>query len=115
MIRLQSLEEVIVKEVYLDIMLSPLTKAPEFKFICEMHYREEFTSVYRLQETVNRFYVDQQSLNTSEPVLSGKATAMAASSSDQRHRCKAYRHCWRDCPPTVLDNRQKPRNKKWKN
>ena len=94
-------------------MLSGLTKAPEFKFICEMHYREEFTSVCRLQGTVNRFYVDQQSRNTSELVLSGMGTAMAASSSNQRHRCKAYRHCWRDCPPTVQDNRQKPGKKKW--
>ena len=42
-------------------MLSGLTKAAEFNFIREMHYRTEFTSVDRLQETANRFYVDQQS------------------------------------------------------
>ena len=37
-----------------------------------MHYREEFTSVDRLQETANRFYVDQQSRNASGPVVSGR-------------------------------------------
>ena len=42
-------------------MLSGLTKAPEYMFIREMHYREKFTSVDRLQETDNCSYVDQQS------------------------------------------------------
>ena len=84
-IRLQGLGEEVSKEVYLDIMLSGLTKAPEFKFICEMHYREEFTSVDRLQETANRFYVDQQLRNASGPVVSGGGAAMAASSPDQCH------------------------------
>ena len=52
-IRLQGLREEVLKEVYLDIMLSGMAKAPEFKFIREMHYREEFTSVDRFQETAN--------------------------------------------------------------
>ena len=97
-IRVQGLGEEVSKEVYLDIMHSGLTKAPEFKFIREMHYREEFTSVDRLQETANLVYVDQQSRNASGPVVSGRGAAMAASSSDQCHRCKAYGHFQCDCP-----------------
>ena len=74
-------------------MLSGLTKAPEFKFIREMHYPEELTSVDRLQETANRFYVDQQSRNASGPAVSGRGAAMAVSSSDQCHRL----------PPTIAE------------
>ena len=70
-IRLQGLGEEVSKKVYLDIILSGPTKAPEFKFIREMHYREEFTSVDRLQELANRFYVDQQSRNASGLMASG--------------------------------------------
>ena len=51
-------------------MLSGLTKAPELQFIHEMHYGEKSASVDRLQETANRFYVDQQSRNASRPVVS---------------------------------------------
>ena len=80
-----------------------------------MHYREEFTSVDRLQETANRFYEDRQSRNASGPVVSGRGAAMAASSSDQCHRCKAYGHFQRDCPQQVQKNRPKPGKKKWKN
>ena len=47
-IRLQDLGEEVEKEVYVDIMLSGLTKAQELKFIRERYYREKFTSVYRL-------------------------------------------------------------------
>ena len=97
-IRLQGLGEEVSKEVYVDTMLLGLTKAPEFTFIREMHYREEFTSVDRLQETANRFYVDQQPCNASGLVISDQRTAMAASSSDQCHRCKVYGHFQRDCP-----------------
>ena len=78
-IRLHGLGEEVSKQVCLDIMLSGLTKASDFKSIREMHYREEFTSVDRLQETANRFYVDQQSHNASGPVISGRGAAMAAS------------------------------------
>ena len=85
-------------------MLSGLTKAPEFKFNRETHYREEFTSVGRLQETANRFYVDQRSRNVSGPVVSGRGAA-TSSSSDQCHRCKAYGHFQRDCPQQVQRNR----------
>ena len=113
-IRLQGLGEEVSKKVYLDIMLSGLTKAPEFKLIREMHHREKFTSVDRLQETANRFYVDQQSCNASGSVVSGRGAAMAASSSDQCHRCKAYGHFQRDCPQPVQKNRPKPGKKKWK-
>ena len=42
-------------EVYQDIMLNGLTAAPEFRFIREMHYRDEFTSVDHLQQTPNRY------------------------------------------------------------
>ena len=80
-----------------------------------MHYCEEFTSVDRLQETANRFYVDQQSRTASVPVVSGRPAAMAASSSDQCHRCKAYGHFQRDCPQQVQKNRPKPGKKRWKN
>ena len=40
---------------------------------------------------------------------------MAASSSDQCHRCKAYRHFQRDCPQQVQKNRPKPDNMNLKN
>ena len=113
-IRLQGLGEEVSKEVYLEIMLSGLTKAPELKFIREMHYREEFTSVDRLLETANRFYVDQQSRNASGPAVSGRGAAMGASSSDQCPRCEVYGHFQRDCPQQVLKNRPKPGKKRWK-
>ena len=113
-IRLQSLGEE-VSEVYPEIMLSGLTKAPEYKFIRDMHYREELTSVDRLQVTANRFYVDQQSRNASGSVYSGRGAAMAAFSSDQGHPCKAYGHFQRDCPQQVQKNRPKPGKKNWKN
>eukprot|EP00903_Cladosiphon_okamuranus_P005795 g5742.t1 len=98
-LRLQVLGEEVSDDVYLDVLLTGLTKAPEFKFIKEMHYREEFTSVDRLQQTANRYYVDQQSRNASGPVVSGRGAAMAvASQNDQCNRCKAYGHFQRDCP-----------------
>ena len=112
---LHGLAEEVSKEVYPDIMLSGLAKAPEFKFIREMHYREELTSVDRLHDTVNRLYVDQQSRNAWGHVGLGRGTAMAASSSDQCHRCKAYGHFQRDCPQQVQKNRPKPGKKKWEN
>ena len=37
-------------EVYQDIMLNGLTAAHEFRFIREMQYRDEFTSVDHLQQ-----------------------------------------------------------------
>lgn len=121
-IRLRGLGEEVSDDVFLDVMLSGLTTAPEFKFIRDMHYRDEFTSVDRLQETANRFYVDQQSRNESGPVVSGRGAAMAASSSDQCHRCKAYGHFQRDCPQQQSKgpkNNQKPGKKPgkkpWKN
>ena len=77
---LKSIGEDVSKEFYLDIMLSGPTKAAELVFIREMNYREEFTSVDRLQETDNRFYVDQLSRNASGPVVSSRRAAMAASS-----------------------------------
>ena len=86
-LRFKGLGEEVSDDVYLDIILSRLSKAPEFQFIREVHYRTEFTSVDRLQETANRFYVDQQSRNASGPVVSGRRAAMAASSTDQCHRC----------------------------
>ena len=97
-IRLQGLGQEVSKEFYLDTVLSGLSKDPEFKFIREMHCREEFASVDRLQETANRFYVNQQSRNASGPVVSGRGGTMAASSSDQCHGCEAYGHFQRDCP-----------------
>ena len=114
-VHLQGLGEEVFKEGYLDITLSGLTKAPDFKFIREIHYREEFTSVDRLLKKANRFYVDQQSRNASGSVVSGRGSAMAASSSDQCHQCKAYGHFQRDCPQQVRKNRPKLGKKKWKN
>ena len=95
-------------------MLSGLTKAPEFKFIREMHYCEQFTSV-DLQDTVNPFYVDQQSRDAPGLMVLGRGAAMVASSSHQCHRCKAYGQFQRDCPQQVQKNRPKPGNIKWKN
>ena len=46
--RLTVLGEDVSDNVFLDIMLTGLTKAPEFKFIREMHYRDEFTTVDKL-------------------------------------------------------------------
>ena len=88
-LRLEVLGEEVSDEVYQDIMLNGLTAAPEFRFIREMHYRDEFTSVDHLQQTANRYYIDQRSRNASGPVVSGRGAAMAvASSTDQCHRCK---------------------------
>ena len=104
-IRLQGLGEEVSNDVYLDIMLLGLTK----------DYREEFSSVNRIQETTNRFYVDQPPRNESGPVVSGRGAAVSGSSSVQCHRCKAYGHFQRDCPQQVQKNRLKPGKKKWKN
>ena len=97
-LRLETLGEKVSDEVYLDIMLSGLTSAPEFHFIREMHCRNEFTSVDCLQDTANRFFVDQQSRKAAGPAVSGREAAMAASSSDQCPRCKEFGHFQRDCP-----------------
>ena len=95
-------------------MLNGLTAAPEFRFIREMHYRDEFTSVDHLQQTANRYYIDQRSRNASGPVVSGRGAAMAvASSTDQCHQCKEYGHFKRDCPQQVQKSRPK-RGKKGK-
>ena len=88
-------------EVYLDIMLSGLTSAPEFHLIREMYYRIEFTSVDCLQDTANRFFVDQQSRKAAVPAVSSRGAAMAVSSSDQCHRCKEFGHFQRDCPKSA--------------
>ena len=76
-LRLEVLGEEVSDEVYQDIMLNGLTAAPEFRFIREMHYRDEFTSVDHLQQTANRYYIDQRSRNASGPVVSGRGAAMA--------------------------------------
>ena len=95
-------------------MLSGLTKASELKLIREMHYREEFTSVNRIQETTNHFYVDQPPPNGSGLVVSSQGAAVAASSSVQCHRCQVYGNFQRNCPQQVQKNRPKPGEKKWK-
>ena len=59
------LGEEVSDEVYQDIMLNGLTAAPEFRFIRDMHYRDEFTSVDHLQQTANRYYIEQRSRNAS--------------------------------------------------
>ena len=89
-LRLETLGEKVSDEVYLDIMLSGLTSAPEFHFIREMHCRNELTSVDHLQDTANRFFVDQQSRKAAGPAVSGRGAAMAASSRDQGYRCKEF-------------------------
>ena len=67
-------------------MLNGLTAAPEFRFIREMHYRDRFASVDHLQQTANRYYIDQRSRYTSGPVISSRGAAMAVwSSTDQCH------------------------------
>ena len=48
------LGEEVSDDAYLDVMITGLTKAPELKFVREMHYQEEFASVDRLQQTENR-------------------------------------------------------------
>ncbi|CAB1109507.1 unnamed protein product [Ectocarpus sp. CCAP 1310/34] len=94
-------------------MLSGLTKAPEFKFIREMHYRDNFTSVDSLQATATRFFVDQQSRNASGPVVSGRGAAMAvASDTDQCRRCKAYGHFQRYCPQQGQKSRHEQSTKR---
>ena len=42
-LRLEVLGEEVSDEVYPDITLNGLSAAPEFRFIREMHYRDEFT------------------------------------------------------------------------
>ena len=56
MLRLVVLGEQVSDEICQDIMLNGLTEAPEFRFIREMHYRDEFTSVDHRQQTSNRCY-----------------------------------------------------------
>ncbi|CAB1104785.1 unnamed protein product [Ectocarpus sp. CCAP 1310/34] len=115
-LRLKVLGEEVSGPVYLDIMLSGLTKAPEFNFIREMHYRDNFTSVDSLQATANRFFVDQQSPNASGPVVSGRGAAMAvASDTDQCRRCKAYGHFQGNYPQQVQKSRPKQSKKKGAN
>ncbi|CAB1107843.1 unnamed protein product [Ectocarpus sp. CCAP 1310/34] len=115
-LRLKVLEEEVSDPVYLDIMLSGLTKAPEFNFIREMHYRDNITSVDILQATANRFLVDQQSRNASGPVVSGRGTSMAvASDTNQCRRCKAHGHFQRDCPQQGQKSRPKQGKKKGAN
>lgn len=110
--RLKLLGEDVSENVFLDVMLTGLTKAPEFKFIREMHYRDEFTTVDKLQQTATRFYIDQRARNASGPVVSGRGAAMAASSTDQCHQCKEYGHFQRDCPKRA---QKRPTGKKhWK-
>ena len=96
-LRLETLGEKVSDEVYLDIMLSGLTSAPEFHFIREMHYRNEFTSVDCLQNTANRFFVDQQSRKAAGPAVSGR--------SDQCHRRKEFEHFHRDSPKSAQPSR----------
>ena len=86
-------------------MLSGLTSVPEFHFIREMHYRNELSPVKCLQETSNRFFVDQQSRKAAGPAVSGRGAAMVASSSDQCHRCKTFGHFQRDCPKSAQPSR----------
>lgn len=110
--RLKLLGEDVSDNVFLDVMLTGLTKAPDFKFIREMHYRDEFTTVDKLQSTATRFYIDQRARNASGPVVSGRGAAMAASSTDQCNQCKEYEHFQRDCPKRV---QKRPTGKKhWK-
>ena len=66
-----------------------------------MHYRNEFISVACLQDTANRFFVDQQSRRAARPAVSGRGAAMAASSGDQCHRCKEFGNSKRDCPTSA--------------
>ena len=109
------LGEEVFDEVHRDIMLNGLTAAPEFRFIREMHYRDEVTSVDHLQETAKRYYIDQRSLNASGPVVSGRVAEMAvASSTDQYHQCKEYEHFKRDSPQQVQKSRPKRGKKKGK-
>ena len=86
-------------------MLPGLTSAPEFHFIREMHYRNEFESVDCIQDTVNRFFVDQQSRKAAGPAVSSRGAAMAESSSDQCHCCKEFGHFQRDCPKSAQPSR----------
>ena len=106
-LRLEVLGEEVFDEVYQDIMLNGLTAAPEFRFIREIHYRDEFTSVDHLQQTANG-YINQRSGNASGPVVSGRWAAMAvASSIDQCHQCKEYGHFKHDCPQQVRKSHPK--------
>ena len=68
-LRLDVLGEEVSDEVYHGVMLNGLTAAPEFRFIREMLYRDEFTSVDHLQQTANRYYIDQRSRSASGPVV----------------------------------------------
>ena len=105
-IRLQGLGEDASKEVHLDIMLSSVTKSPEFTSIREMHCREEFTSVDRPQETANCFYVDQQSRNASGPVprpgLPRWCRPPPTSAIDARRTCISSMTASNKCKITVL-------------
>ena len=111
-LRLEVMGEDVSDEVYQDIMLNGVTAAPEFRFIREMYYCDEFNSVDHLQQTANRYYIDQRSSNASGPVVSGRGAAMAvASSTDQCPQCKEYGHFRRDCPQQVQKSRHKRGNK----
>ena len=112
---LEELGEEVSDEVYQDVMLNCLTAASQFRFIREMHCRDEFTSVDHLQQTPNRYYINQRSRKASGLVVSGRGAAMAvASSTDQCHQCKEYGHFKRDCPQQVQKSRPKWGKKKGK-
>ena len=70
-----------------------------------MHYRNKFASVDCLQDTANRFFVDQKSRKAAGPAVSGREAAMAASSSDQCHCCKEFGHFQRNCPKSAQPSR----------
>ena len=118
-LRLETLGEKVSDEVYLDIILSGLTSAPKFHFIRETHYRNESTSVDCLQDTANRFFVDQQSRKAAGPAVWGRGAAMAASSIDQCHRCKEFGHfparLSEICAAVPTDEREEARQeaRKW--
>ena len=114
-LRLEVLGEEVSDEIYQDIMLNGLTAAPEFRFIREMHYRDEFTSVDHLQNTANRYDIDQRSRNAFGACGLGPwGRDGGRVKHRQYHQCKEYGHFKRDCPQQVRKSRPKRGKEKGK-
>lgn len=113
-LRLDDMGEPTTDESYEDLVLSALTHSTEYRFLQDMHYRSPFPDVEALKKTATNYFIDAQSRKSSGPAVVGRGAAMAATSTDQCHNCKAYGHFQRDCPAPAKKIRPKTGKSSWK-